>query len=166
MEHYKYFCTSAKVCLDKCSLHNLWTVCSVLYILLFKKNFFSKRVQKSKGKYAFLAESSLVEFYNNQKPCETMSVGGMLNNKGFGIATPRNSPLRYFSLILSVVCLTTICKEFLLQLLLYSGSQLFLCYFYSLSVSVLYSFSQWFPQGKRGPSLTTILLLCHFYYFF
>ncbi|BFZ24114.1 hypothetical protein BsWGS_27153 [Bradybaena similaris] len=52
------------------------------------------RVLKSKGKYAFLAESPLVEYVKNRKPCDTTDVGGMLNNKGFGIATPRNSPFR------------------------------------------------------------------------
>ncbi|XP_059150176.1 glutamate receptor 3-like [Physella acuta] len=53
-----------------------------------------KRVSDSKNKYAFLAESSLVEYYNERKPCDTVSVGGKLNNLGFGVATPRNSPLR------------------------------------------------------------------------
>ncbi|KAK3719756.1 hypothetical protein RRG08_040059 [Elysia crispata] len=53
-----------------------------------------KRVRDSKGKYAFLAESALVDYVNNRKPCETTSVGGKLNNKGFGVATKRNSPLR------------------------------------------------------------------------
>ncbi|GFN90015.1 glutamate receptor [Plakobranchus ocellatus] len=53
-----------------------------------------KRVLDSKGKYAFLAESALVDYVNNRKPCETASVGGKLNNKGFGVATKRNSPMR------------------------------------------------------------------------
>ncbi|RUS87243.1 hypothetical protein EGW08_004995, partial [Elysia chlorotica] len=53
-----------------------------------------KRVRDSKGKYAFLAESALVDYVNNRKPCETTSVGGKLNNKGFGVATKQNSPLR------------------------------------------------------------------------
>ncbi|CAG5119893.1 unnamed protein product [Candidula unifasciata] len=53
-----------------------------------------ERVLQSKGRYAFLAESPLVDYRNNRLPCDTMSVGGNLNNKGFGIATPRNSRLR------------------------------------------------------------------------
>ncbi|KAH9514028.1 Glutamate receptor 1 [Bulinus truncatus] len=53
-----------------------------------------ERVLKSKGKYAFLAESSFVDYINERTPCETVSVGGKLNNIGFGVATPRNSPLR------------------------------------------------------------------------
>jgi len=53
-----------------------------------------ERVKKSKGKYAFLLESPVNEFNNNQKPCDTMKVGPNLNSKGFGIATPKNSLLR------------------------------------------------------------------------
>uniref|UniRef100_A0A2C9JM66 Glutamate receptor n=1 Tax=Biomphalaria glabrata TaxID=6526 RepID=A0A2C9JM66_BIOGL len=53
-----------------------------------------ERVLKSKGKYAFLAESSFIEYINERSPCDTVSVGGKLNNIGFGVATPRNSPLR------------------------------------------------------------------------
>ncbi|CAL1535039.1 unnamed protein product, partial [Lymnaea stagnalis] len=53
-----------------------------------------ERVLKSKGKYAFLAESSLVDYINERKPCDTVSIGGKLNNIGFGVATQRNSPIR------------------------------------------------------------------------
>ncbi|KAL5012642.1 hypothetical protein ScPMuIL_011193 [Solemya velum] len=52
------------------------------------------RVRKSKGKYAFFLESPANEYQNNRRPCDTMSVGGTLNSKGFGIATPENSPIR------------------------------------------------------------------------
>lgn len=53
-----------------------------------------ERVKKSKGKYAFLLESPTNEYTNNREPCDTMKVGPDLNSKGFGIATPKNSPLR------------------------------------------------------------------------
>lgn len=56
------------------------------------------RVKKSKGKYAFFLESPVNEYQNNRLPCDTMSVGGNLNSKGFGIATPGNSLIRYFCL--------------------------------------------------------------------
>ncbi|XP_012945039.1 glutamate receptor 1 [Aplysia californica] len=53
-----------------------------------------QRVLDSKGKYAFIAESSVVDYVNNRMPCDTTSVGGALNNKGYGVATSRNSELR------------------------------------------------------------------------
>ncbi|XP_056009393.1 glutamate receptor 2-like [Ostrea edulis] len=53
-----------------------------------------KRVKDSKGKYAFLLESTSNEYANSREPCDTMMVGRNLNSKGFGIATPLNSPLR------------------------------------------------------------------------
>ncbi|KAL5009424.1 hypothetical protein ScPMuIL_013493, partial [Solemya velum] len=52
------------------------------------------RVKSSKGKYAFFLESPANEYQNNRQPCDTMSVGGTLNSKGFGIATPEDSPIR------------------------------------------------------------------------
>ena len=35
------------------------------------------------------------EFYNQRKPCNTMRVGELLDSKGYGIAMPSGSPLRY-----------------------------------------------------------------------
>ncbi|CAH1778408.1 unnamed protein product [Owenia fusiformis] len=52
------------------------------------------KVRKSKGKYAFLLESSMNDYHNQRKPCNTMIVGGNLDDKGYGIATPLNSNLR------------------------------------------------------------------------
>ena len=52
------------------------------------------RVRNSKGKYAFLLESTMNEFHNQKKPCNTMKVGHDLDSKGYGIATPLNSDLR------------------------------------------------------------------------
>ena len=52
-----------------------------------------KRVQDSKGLYAFLMESSTIEFFIERK-CDLTQVGGMLDSKGYGIATrPGNKPL-------------------------------------------------------------------------
>ena len=53
------------------------------------------RVRDSKGKYAFLLESTMNEYHNQRKPCNTMLVGNNLDTKGYGIATPIGSPLRY-----------------------------------------------------------------------
>lgn len=53
------------------------------------------RVRKSKGKYAYLLESSMNEYIEQRKPCDTMKVGGNLDSKGYGVATPKASLLRY-----------------------------------------------------------------------
>uniref|UniRef100_A0A3B3ZQA7 Glutamate receptor n=1 Tax=Periophthalmus magnuspinnatus TaxID=409849 RepID=A0A3B3ZQA7_9GOBI len=53
-----------------------------------------QRVRKSKGKYAYLLESTMNEYIEQRKPCDTMKVGGNLDSKGYGIATPKASPLR------------------------------------------------------------------------
>ncbi|KAL8593377.1 hypothetical protein ACOMHN_065983 [Nucella lapillus] len=52
------------------------------------------RVRHSKGKYAYLIESSMNNYYNNRKPCDTVRVGGDLNLEGFGVATPHGSNLK------------------------------------------------------------------------
>ncbi|XP_063050005.1 glutamate receptor 1a [Engraulis encrasicolus] len=52
------------------------------------------RVRKSKGKYAYLLESTMNEYIEQRKPCDTMKVGGNLDSKGYGIATPKGSILR------------------------------------------------------------------------
>ncbi|CAG9826300.1 unnamed protein product [Diabrotica balteata] len=50
-------------------------------------------VIKGKGSYAFLMESTSIE-YVIERNCELTQVGGMLDSKGYGIATPPNSPFR------------------------------------------------------------------------
>ncbi|XP_011256785.2 glutamate receptor ionotropic, kainate 2 isoform X2 [Camponotus floridanus] len=52
-----------------------------------------ERVVKSKGLYAFLMESTTIE-YQMQRNCEIDKIGGLIDNKGYGIALPRNSPYR------------------------------------------------------------------------
>ncbi|KAL5282977.1 hypothetical protein ACFFRR_005765 [Megaselia abdita] len=51
------------------------------------------RVIKGKGNYAFLMESTSIE-YVTERNCDLTQVGGMLDTKGYGIATPPNSPYR------------------------------------------------------------------------
>jgi len=60
------------------------------------------RVRSSKGKYAFLLESTMNDYHNQRKPCNTIKVGEDLDSKGYGIATPLGSDLRYTSLHLRV----------------------------------------------------------------
>ncbi|XP_048767442.1 glutamate receptor ionotropic, kainate 2-like isoform X2 [Ostrea edulis] len=45
------------------------------------------------GNYAYLMESTSIE-YQVQQNCDLMQVGGLLDSKGFGVATPMGSPLR------------------------------------------------------------------------
>lgn len=54
-----------------------------------------EKVRTSKGKYAFLLESPTNEYINEREPCDTMKVGRNLDAKGFGVATPLGSPLKW-----------------------------------------------------------------------
>ncbi len=45
-----------------------------------------QRVRDSKGKYAFLIESTTNEYTNERLPCTTMRVGKNLDAKGYGVA--------------------------------------------------------------------------------
>lgn len=53
-----------------------------------------QRVRDSKGKYAFLIESTQNDYVNERRPCDTMKVGRNLDAKGYGVATPLGSPIR------------------------------------------------------------------------
>lgn len=65
----------------------------------------TERVRQSKGKYAFLMESTQNDYVNERLPCDTMKVGRNLDGKGFGVATPLGSMLR-IPLNLAVLALT------------------------------------------------------------
>jgi len=52
------------------------------------------QVRAKNGKYAFLTESTTNDYENQRKPCDTMKVGGNLDAKGYGVATPMGSDLR------------------------------------------------------------------------
>ncbi|KAL1455591.1 hypothetical protein WDU94_009675 [Cyamophila willieti] len=52
-----------------------------------------ERVIKGKGNYAFLMESTSIE-YVVERNCDLTQVGGLLDSKGYGIAMPPNSPYR------------------------------------------------------------------------
>ena len=54
-----------------------------------------QKVRSSKGKYAFLLESTMNDYHNQKKPCNTMKVGENLDSKGYGVATPLESSLRW-----------------------------------------------------------------------
>lgn len=46
-----------------------------------------ERVIRGRGNYAFLMESTSIE-YVTERNCELTQIGGLLDNKGYGIATP------------------------------------------------------------------------------
>lgn len=52
------------------------------------------KVRDSKGKYAFLLESTMNDYHNQKKPCNTMKVGDNLDSKGYGVATRLSLSLR------------------------------------------------------------------------
>ncbi|CAG5129519.1 unnamed protein product, partial [Candidula unifasciata] len=52
-----------------------------------------RRVRESNGKYAYITESTTIDYVSNKKPCDTLKVGGNLNQDSFGIATPVGSDL-------------------------------------------------------------------------
>lgn len=51
-----------------------------------------ERVTKGKGQYAFLMESTSIE-YQAARVCNLRQVGGLLDSKGYGIALPRSESL-------------------------------------------------------------------------
>ncbi|KAG8170608.1 hypothetical protein JTE90_012574 [Oedothorax gibbosus] len=54
----------------------------------------SKGVERvKKENYAFLMESTSIE-YIVERECELTQIGGLLDNKGYGVATPSGSPYR------------------------------------------------------------------------
>ncbi|KAK6631710.1 hypothetical protein RUM43_013774 [Polyplax serrata] len=52
-----------------------------------------ERVVKGKRSYAFLMESTSIE-YQVERNCELQQIGDLLDSKGYGIAMPVNSPYR------------------------------------------------------------------------
>ena len=50
-------------------------------------------VKKGNGLYAFLMESTTIE-YVVERECDTTQIGGLLDSKGYGIALPPGSPYR------------------------------------------------------------------------
>ncbi|XP_068908898.1 glutamate receptor ionotropic, kainate 2-like [Tenebrio molitor] len=75
--------------------HKMWVQMETAEPSVFEKSNDEgvKRVISSKGKYAFLMESSSIE-YEVEKHCELVQVGNRLDTKGYGIAMPTNAAYR------------------------------------------------------------------------
>ena len=50
-------------------------------------------VQEAEGRYAFLLEAGLNDYYSTRYPCDTMRVGKNLDTSYYGIATSKSSGL-------------------------------------------------------------------------
>ncbi|CAH4033775.1 unnamed protein product [Pieris brassicae] len=73
----------------------MWTAMESARPSVFVKNNDEgvERVNKGKRQYAFLMESTAIE-YQLERHCELMQVGGLLDSKGYGIAMPFFSSYR------------------------------------------------------------------------
>ena len=68
-----------------------------------------ERVKKGNRKYAFLMESTTIE-YVIERECDTTQIGGLLDSKGYGIALP---PGMYIHSTNIVVCVRESTKPIL-----------------------------------------------------
>ena len=69
----------------------MWTYMSTERSVLVTSNEQGiERVRHMNGKFAFLVESTLNEYFSQQKPCDTMKVGQNLDSKSYGIGVSRN----------------------------------------------------------------------------
>ncbi|KAL0175942.1 hypothetical protein M9458_028272, partial [Cirrhinus mrigala] len=66
----------------------MWT-----YMKSAEPSVFVKTTAEGVMRYAYLLESTMNEYIEQRKPCDTMKVGGNLDSKGYGIATPKGSSL-------------------------------------------------------------------------
>lgn len=57
---------------------------------VFVKNYSEGVDRVLKGNYAFLMESTMLD-YKVQRDCNLTQVGGLLDSKGYGIATPKGN---------------------------------------------------------------------------
>lgn len=60
-----------------------------------------ERVVRGKGAYAYLMESTTIE-YVVERNCDLTQVGGMLDSKGYGIAMPPSKYIFYTRLCISL----------------------------------------------------------------
>ncbi|XP_054163278.1 glutamate receptor ionotropic, kainate 2-like [Oppia nitens] len=62
-------------------------------VLMVSNEEAKQTVERSDGKYAFLMESASIE-YTVERDCNLTQIGGLLDSKGYGIATVKDSPVR------------------------------------------------------------------------
>ncbi|XP_075752062.1 glutamate receptor ionotropic, kainate 2 isoform X2 [Rhipicephalus microplus] len=85
---YRFFENS-----DNPLIKRMWTTMNAVRPSAFTKSN-KKGVERVKrGDYAYLMEFSSIE-YEVERDCNLTAIGGLLDNKGYGIATPPGSPVR------------------------------------------------------------------------
>ncbi|XP_077488765.1 glutamate receptor ionotropic, kainate 2-like isoform X2 [Amblyomma americanum] len=85
---YRFFKNS-----DNPLIKRMWTTMSTARPTAFPTSN-KKGVERVKrGNYAYLMEASSIE-YEVERDCNLTAIGGLLDNKGYGIATPPGSPVR------------------------------------------------------------------------
>ncbi|XP_070394605.1 glutamate receptor ionotropic, kainate 2-like isoform X2 [Dermacentor albipictus] len=85
---YRFFENS-----DNALIKRMWTTMKATRPSAFTKSN-KKGVERVKrGDYAYLMEASSIE-YEVERDCNLTAIGGLLDNKGYGIATPPGSPVR------------------------------------------------------------------------
>ncbi|KAL3210159.1 hypothetical protein MRX96_052252 [Rhipicephalus microplus] len=85
---YRFFENS-----DNPLIKRMWTTMNAVRPSAFTKSN-KKGVERVKrGNYAYLMEFSSIE-YEVERDCNLTAIGGLLDNKGYGIATPPGSPVR------------------------------------------------------------------------
>lgn len=77
------------------------------------------------GDYAFLMESTMLD-YAVQRDCNLTQIGGLLDSKGYGIATPKGKMMQQkqrnqFSNIFSQICNLNICLKTILMALFWNS---------------------------------------------
>ncbi|KAH7985118.1 hypothetical protein HPB52_024316 [Rhipicephalus sanguineus] len=78
---------------DNPLIKRMWTTMNAVRPSAFTKSN-KKGVERVKrGDYAYLMEFSSIE-YEVERDCNLTAIGGLLDNKGYGIATPPGSPVR------------------------------------------------------------------------
>lgn len=69
-----------------------------------------ERVMRGKGSYAYLMESTTIE-YVVERNCDLTQVGGMLDSKGYGIAMPPSETVCYCYLLLFIFDKWLLCSR-------------------------------------------------------
>jgi len=89
-KYMKNFFSLKEVTLFKKTYFSFWILFLRYWISLLRYVPGIERVIKGKRQYAFLMESTTIE-YKMERNCDIMKVGGLIDNKGYGIAMPRSN---------------------------------------------------------------------------
>lgn len=85
---YRFFKKS-----DNPLIKRMWTTMDATRPKAFPENNKKGVERVRRGNYAYLMEASSIE-YETERDCNLTAIGGLLDNKGYGIATPPGSPVR------------------------------------------------------------------------